>query len=958
MDQASTNEDLQNEILLLREELQEEKKKYLAASKIENLYQLISRSISDIVWIFDIVEAKFVYVSPSVEKMQGFDQEEFLRMSISEFMPLSYQEKMQNDIQERASIFVEKNEKIEYRDEFKLYRKDKTIIWAEIKSFYQYNTSSGRLEVFGVTRDITEQKKKEIQLEESTEKYRLLSQLAREGVGIYREDVFFEVNKAFCEIFGYEAKEFLNMNVLDLIFSSHSVKVVRENMRKGSSGINIYEAKTKTNDQIWVEINSRSFLYKNEKACVVTVRDVTQYRKIEQALRQNEERFRDFANSVTDPYFALDKDLNYIFWNKAYEKFLGKQSKGAMHKNWYAFDLNKGYEWIAEKYKEIIKSNKSDSFEASYGIAPKICYYMVNVYPTQRGLVVYLQNITEQKSAEYSLRMQNVEYEAINEELKQTNEELNITKEKFQQLAENSTAIIYKISLKPFVKIDYVNPAIEKITGYTQEEFYSDPAIGRKLFHPEDRSYLDEIRIKSKGDPIQCRWVHKNGRVIWIEKRNVHLCDKEGNPIALEGSARDITTQKEYELRLEKKQKELICEKERAEESDQLKTAFLNNMSHEIRTPMNGIIGFSEMLIDPNKTNEQRQLYTKIIIKSSRQLLNIVNDVLDIARIEAGQIKVNAEAVDLLEFFKNAAQYYSNEAREKNIGFEVKAVPMCKYGFILCDRKKLGQIVKHLFSNAIKFTEKGQIGFSCDVKDGYIEFSVSDTGIGIEEKLHNKIFDRFRQAELTTTRNYGGAGLGLSICKGLVELMNGKIWVKSEVGKGSEFFFTIPYTPVIESEIKYDAVGRGDENYSGSKVLIAEDESINALYMSEILLTLNIDPVFARNGFEAVELVKKQGEFKLILMDIKMPLMNGYEATREIRKLDQQVPIIGITAYALTEDKTKVLSAGCTDLLYPTVFKLLHILVTASSIAILTGSVILRLKNSLIKFNPLLNTLY
>jgi signal transduction histidine kinase len=262
-----------------------------------------------------------------------------------------------------------------------------------------------------------------------------------------------------------------------------------------------------------------------------------------------------------------------------------------------------------------------------------------------------------------------------------------------------------------------------------------------------------------------------------------------GNSVGRVWSFRDITNQKKAEA-------DLIAAKEKAEESDRLKTAFLHNVSHEIRTPMNAIIGFSTLLNDPELSEEDRHQYIDIIFQSGSQLLSIINDIVDIANVESGQAKVNLAEINLNALMKSLNEQFSINAKESNISINLKATSPDKDSTIVTDNTKLIQILSNLINNAIKFTKNGQIDFGYTLKDKFIEFFVSDTGIGIPPEYHSRIFDRFFQVDSAVSRQYSGTGLGLSICKGYVELLGGDIKVESESGKGTLFLFTIPYLKV------------------------------------------------------------------------------------------------------------------------------------------------------------------
>jgi signal transduction histidine kinase len=359
---------------------------------------------------------------------------------------------------------------------------------------------------------------------------------------------------------------------------------------------------------------------------------------------------------------------------------------------------------------------------------------------------------------------------------------------------------------------------------------------------------------------------------------------------------------------------DLIGAVEKSKESDRLKTAFLANLSHEIRTPMNGIVGFSELVLSPESTEEEKQEYNRIIATSCRQLLGVVNDIVDISRIESGIIELHKRNMNLNGMLRELYGLHSLAAREKEIVLEV--IPGFEDGYagVIADEVKLQQILNNLLGNAIKFTNEGFVKFGYVPKDRMIEFYVIDTGIGIPEAQQNDIFERFIQADSGLSRKRGGTGLGLSIAKAYVEKMGGKIWVQSEEGKGSEFYFTIP----LEKKVSGNSAPVTEQVQSSGQrlpVLIVEDTESNEILMKGMLRKYPFDIIVARSGEEAIEQFKKYRYFALILMDIKLPGIDGYEATREIRKLDKEVPVIAQTAYAFQEDREKAMNAGCNDLL-------------------------------------------
>jgi PAS domain S-box-containing protein len=497
-----------------------------------------------------------------------------------------------------------------------------------------------------------------------------------------------------------------------------------------------------------------------------------------------------------------------------------------------------------------------------------------------------------------------------------------------------------------------------------------------RFVHPEDETNAMELiqrHFDGEAEFYECefRMKHKDGHWIWVQDRGkVAQWTEDGKPFMMFGFHLDITERKKWEERLKlseirlkeqneqyltlneelieineklslsetklKEQneeylvlneelresnervisinKELAQSKLKAEESDMLKSAFLANMSHEIRTPMNAIVGFSEILLRPNLPKEKQTLYTEVLNASCNQLLGIINDVLDISKIETGQVTMHEADFNLNKLLRNLKSLFSpNASNKKNEIILSPGLPDSDC-FIFSDEGKLNQVLTNLVSNAIKFTDNGQVEIGYRVTENDIEFFVSDTGIGISPDNQRVVFDRFRQVDSSPNRNYGGTGLGLSICKAYIEMLGGRIWVESVLGHGSKFSFTIPFKPLetrgFDKKLSKPAASY---NFKSKTILIAEDEPANFFYINELLMETGVTIIHVDDGLKAVEQVSINPNIDIVLMDIKMPVMNGIEATRTIRSMDKSVPIIALTAYAMSGDKEKCMQAGCSD---------------------------------------------
>lgn len=458
-------------------------------------------------------------------------------------------------------------------------------------------------------------------------------------------------------------------------------------------------------------------------------------------------------------------------------------------------------------------------------------------------------------------------------------------------------------------KIEFANDRFILATGYAFEELKGHILrVFRQGYIPEPAYSELWNTIKAgnnwKGEHQNKR---KSGEVYW-EAVNISPIRNDKDLITnFVVVGVDISQEKTMEL-------ELIAAKEKAEENDNLKTAFLNNLSHEVRTPLNAIVGFSEFLADETITADKRAIYSKTILKSSNQLLNLMENIINMAIIESGQVKFNKTQVSINRLLNDVYNQISVTTPKKDITLRVNSMISKVNDEVVIDQTKVVQILFNLLGNAFKFTEKGLVQFGCKIEGSQLVFHVEDTGVGFPEEQRDILFKKFRQGKNSLTGLYDGMGLGLSISKSYIDLMGGSIKLDSTPKQGTRIEFAVPYDPVIT--IQSEATEASERTLkSNTTILVADDVEINHLIIVEMLADQDLKIYYAKNGLEAIEMAKMHPEINLILMDVKMPVMDGYKATIEIKRLRPNLPIIAQTAYALAGDKEKALSAGCDDYL-------------------------------------------
>ena len=774
-------------------------------------------------------------------------------------------------------------------------RKDGSIFWVTFNSRVTHENDGKDIYVDGYIQDITDRRKTIVALQESEERHRTILRTAMDGFWI--SDIngrILEVNDTYCHMIGYSMNELLSMSVSDVeaIESEHEVNSHIQKII--TQGENIFETRHCCKDGSLIEVQiSAQYQHFEGGRIVVFIHDITSRKNAEREQRKIQFLLANSQRQSNLGSWETELSTGKLIWTEEMYRIFG-------------FPLNLPID--LEMAVTVFQSDELVRFRQAMDDA------IINKVPYHIDCTIIRHN-------DGQMRVIHDEGEVSFDEdgkavrMFGTTQDVTDRKESEKQLKLLSTAIaqspISVVITDREGNIEYVNPKFSEITGYSLAEAQGrNPRILKSDLH--DREFYRVLwNTILSGNLWQGEFCNKkkNGDYYWESAAISPIVDSNGYISFFVAVKEDISEKK-------KMMEDLIKAKEQAEESDKLKTAFLNNISHEIRTPFNGILGFLSMLQYDDLSKTERDEYFNYINQSADRLMNTINDIVDISQIQSGQTKLTISMINLRNFILNLVSRFKPEAEIKGLEFKSSIELPDHIGSVSTDSVKLTTILSNLISNAIKFTKTGSIELGLSLHNKNLQFLVKDTGIGISKDKHQFIYYRFAQVDNSNTRAFEGSGLGLAIAKEYGEMLGGKIWLESEEGKGSTFYFAFPYpeAPGKESAdyIQIPKAGE-DKKIPSLKILIAEDDEGSAVLLKIITSSFSTEILMARSGVEAVELCTKISDIDLVLMDIRMADMDGYEATRQIRQFNSEIVIIAQTAYALSGDRERAIGAGCNE---------------------------------------------
>jgi PAS domain S-box-containing protein len=762
-------------------------------------------------------------------------------------------------------------------------------------------------------RDLAGRKQIEQNFREAEERYRAIFSQSPIAIEYYDADgKLIQVNESCLALFGVTSME--EIRGFSLFSDPNITGENKERLARGESlryqqifdfekvkSLDLY--KTIRDGKIWLDVLIKSIgnVQYPLQGFLVQIRDITEEKIAEYKLLESEDKYRNLYDLAPVGLYRSSTNGQITMANRAMLEILGYPSLDELS----AISLSPdGFGPLYNRkvfVDQVERFGEVKDLESLWtGKNEKLLVILENAKAIKdiNGDIIYfdgsVEDITERKQFEKALAD---------------------TQKRYKHMVTNIKDVVYSVDGETG-EYSYLSPAFEKLLGYTEKDVLD--MGGRKPFlekvlpwgmskQHDDRFFNLHVDMMDHAVTDELWWQCKDGSLKCIADHWSPVY-KGNKLISTDGVLRDITQSKKIE-------EDLNDALVRAEASDRLKTAFLNNISHEVRTPLNGILGFAEMIDDPDISPETRTLYKEILHESSDRLLNTINSYMDISLLVSGNLQVHKVDFDLQGILERECAFFMDQAAAKGVKLELISPEKSDCRVVFSDPYLIRKVFNHLLVNAVKFTEFGTVIVRQRLIDHGMEVTVEDSGIGISEELSEKIFDTFLQVDVSNTRKHEGSGLGLAIAKGIIELLGGRIWLKSTLGKGSTFGFTIPCHSGLRTQAEKPPHTERKDKVELPVVLIAEDDPINIFLLETMLGKSKANIWHVENGLLAVECCQKHPEISIVLMDLKMPEMDGFEATRKIKAFRKELPIIAVTAFAMPGDRNLALEAGCDDYL-------------------------------------------
>ncbi|MEI6884910.1 MAG: PAS domain S-box protein [Bacteroidota bacterium] len=737
-------------------------------------------------------------------------------------------------------------------------------------------------------------------------RYHVLFELASDAILMVNpgNDIIVDANHSTLEMLGYTKDEITKLKAIDVLADKDWENAVRISLNTvGSKKIPRSESKWKRKDgvEIPVQINGEAVDIQGVQYILFIARDVSDIRYKEKALKDSEERHKELVENIGEGIGVVDTKERFTYVNPAACEIFGLAASQLIGQKLLNFIHPSSHTEILKQTQTRMLGQKGIYEVEVLRLDGQRRWIIVTATPQYdmngnfSGTFGIFRDITKNKLAEARIRE---------------------SEERLSAIVDLTNDYIWEID--PQWTYTYVSSKVYDIMGYRPEELLGKSPFVFML--PDDVEKVKETlrSFISQYKPLNLitnRAIHRDGHIVYLESSGIPLFDPNGKYMGYRGADRDITLRKSFE-------NQLIIAKEKAEESDRLKSSILANVSHELRTPLNGILGFAEILKDELRDTDH-EMMAENIHSSGRRLMGTLNSLITLSQLVAGKVALTVRPLILKDTLRAVIKSMEPLAREKNLSITFNTDASI---VINTDEQLLKQLCRQILDNAIKFTEKGGINIDISTKrleiNDYVIISISDTGIGIEKDYHDLIFQEFRQVSEGFGRKYQGSGIGLTICKKTIDLLEGRITLDSEPGKGSVFHIWLPYQSrgtegkAEKTEIQVEPVQQFTEKAVLPWVLLVEDNLVNK-ELTEFFLRKVCRIDYSHDGASAIEMVRNK-KYHAILMDINLGYgINGIEATKEIRKVPgyDKIPVIAVTGYTMSGDKDMLISQGCTHYL-------------------------------------------